>query len=135
MQRRPRATDFVDERFTAGVDLVEIRWPERRISRSREDDIRDLQIADRPIIGRCLAADLLCDSQGGFASLIRRTNVANDCRIDGIASYDNSVVANLRAFAFAEAAGNDDEWIGGANQKAEPLQLIDPVACICDCPL
>jgi hypothetical protein len=52
MQRNRCATDLVHQRLAARLEFFEIGRPERRLGGSRKNEIRDFEIADRPIVRR-----------------------------------------------------------------------------------
>ena len=62
MQWYARAANFLYERFAAVVDFVQVRGTKRLLSRSREDDVTDLQIAHRTIVGSSERIQFFCDA-------------------------------------------------------------------------
>jgi hypothetical protein len=132
VQRHARSTDFLDQRFAAVVDLIEIGRAPRRVGCAGEDEVGNFQVADGAVHRVGDAADFFRDSKRCFAGFIGRSDVADDRRVNRAAVNDHRVVAHLRVFRFGEAAGHDDEWIGRADQEAELLQLLDTIARLGD---
>jgi hypothetical protein len=63
MQRHTGAADFLYQRFAAFLDFFEIRRGKWRFGRARKNQVGDLKIADRPVVGRGDPADLLRDAE------------------------------------------------------------------------
>ena len=122
MQWHARASDFVDHLLTVLRKLVQIGRAKLRVGRSRENQVRHFQIADRPIVRRRLRIDLLRNPERSFANFVVRSDVANDGWINSIAINHHRVISSLnRIFSMRERARNHNVGIGCADEKAEFL--------------
>ena len=122
MQWHARAADFVDQLLTVLRKLVQIGRAKLRVGRSRENQVRHFQIADRPIVRRRLRIDLLRNPKRSFANFVVRSDVANDGWINSIAINHHRVISSLdRIFSMRERARNHNVGIGCADEKAEFL--------------
>ena len=63
MQRHGRAADFIDQFLAARLNFIQIGRTKWLVSRSREDQIRRLEIVYRPVVRRGLRVDLLPEAQ------------------------------------------------------------------------
>ena len=133
MQRRGRATYFIDERLATRLDLVQVRRAKRKICCSWENKIGNFEVAHRPIIrcGECV--NFFGDAQRCFAGFIIWSNIAHDCWINSVAENNDHIISNFRTISSAgESTWNNDVWIGRADQKAESLQGRDLIAQLRD---
>ena len=127
MQGRARAADFVDQRFAAELELVVIGRPERRIRRARKNDVGDFEVIDRAVVRGRDGADFLRDAQRGLARFVRRSDVADDRRVNRVAGNDERIITDPCALRAREPTRNDDERIRRADEETELLQGADLV--------
>jgi len=59
MQRHSRAADFIGKFLATRLNFIQIRRTKWLVSRSRENQIRRLEIAYRSVVRRGLRVDLL----------------------------------------------------------------------------
>ena len=113
MQRHARAPDLFYQRFASRVDFVQIRRTKWLLSRSRENDVTHLQIAHRPIVGRCKRVEFFCDAQRRLADFIVGTDVSDDHGVNHVAENHERVIANFDQIgAPGKCARHHDERIG-----------------------
>jgi hypothetical protein len=63
MQWDARAADLFYQGFATRVDFVQVRRTEWFLSRARKNDVTDLQIVHRPIVGCCERVEFFCNAQ------------------------------------------------------------------------
>src|SRR5215813_1660809 len=95
MQRYARTTNFLYQRFTAALKLVQIGRTERFVSGFGKDQISYLQIAYWTIVRRRKWVDLFCNAQRSFSNLIVRANVADNSRINRVTENHKRVVSRF----------------------------------------
>ena len=123
MQRHARAPDLFYQRFATRVDFVQVRRTKWLLSRSRENDVTHLQIADRPIVGCCQGVEFFCDAQRRLANFVIGTNVSDNDWINRIAENHERVIAHFnRVGTTGECARYHDKRIGRADQKTKLFQ-------------
>jgi len=126
MQRHRRSAELVDELFATRPDFFQIGRPKRRVSRARKDQISDLEIAHRPVVGRREAVDFFCNSQGRFADLVLWPDVAHDGGQNPVArDHDRIISHSSGIFSLPENSGEHNVGISRRNQEAEVLEGID----------
>ena len=123
MQRHARAADLLYQRLAARLNFVQVRRTKWLFSRSRENNVTHLQIANRPIVGRCKRIEFFCDAERRLPNFIIRTNVSNDRWIDCVAEHHERVVTDFnRIRATGKRARHHDERIGRADQETKLFQ-------------
>jgi hypothetical protein len=123
MQRHARAPDLFYQRLASRVDFVQVRRTKWLLSRSRENDVTNLQIAHRPIVGGRKRVKLFCDAQRCLADFVVGTNVSDDDWINRITENHDRVIAHLYWIgATGKRARHHDERIGRADQETELFQ-------------
>jgi hypothetical protein len=134
MQRHARASDLFYQCFAARVDFVQVRRTKWLLSRSRENNVTHLQIADRPIVGCCKRVEFFCYAQRRLADFVVGTNVSDDDWINRIAENHERVIAHFNRIGTpGKRARHHDERIGGADQKTKLFQRANLGAQFRDC--
>ena len=134
MQRHARAPDLFYQRFAPRVDFVQVRRTKWLLSRSRENDVTDLQIAHRPIVCCGKRVEFFCDAQRRFANFVIGTNVSDDGWINRIAENHQRVIAHFnRIGATGKRARYHDERISRADQETKLFQRASLGAQFSDC--
>jgi len=129
MQWDARAADLFYECFATRVDFVQVRRTKWLLSRSRENDVTDLQIVHWPIVGCCKRVEFLCYAQRRLADFVIGTNVSYDGWINRIAKNHERVIAHFnRLDTVGKDARHDNKRIGSANQETKLLQRANLVA-------
>lgn len=122
MQRHGRTADFFDERFALRLEFFQIGRAEGRVGRARENQIRNLEIANGTIVRSGESVDFFRDAQGSFADLVGWTDVADDGGVDVVTENDHHVIPYFPAIGAArESARKHDVRIGRADEKAKFL--------------
>ena len=123
MQRHTCAAYLFYQRFATIVDFVQVRRTKWLLSRSREHEVSNLEITDRPIVCCCQRVEFLGDTQRRLANFVVGTDVSDDGWINRTAKKDERVIAHLnRIRAAGKRARHYDERIGRADQKTELLE-------------
>ena len=111
------------------MDFVQVRRTKWLLSRSRENNVTHLQIADRPIVGCCQGVEFFCDAQRRLADFVIGTNVSDDGWINRIAKNHQRIIAHFnRIGAMGECARHHDERIGRPDQETKLFQRANLVA-------
>ena len=134
MQRHARAAYLFYQRFATSVDFVQVRRTKWLLSRSREHEVSNLEITDRPIVCCCQRVEFFGDAQRRLANFVVRTDVSDDDWINRIAENDERVIAHFhRIGAAGKRARHYDERIGRADQKTELFERANLCAQFGDC--
>jgi hypothetical protein len=134
MQRHARAPDLFYQRLASRVDFVQVRRTKWLLSRSRENDVTDLQIAHRPIVCCGKRVEFFCDAQRRFADLVVWSDVSDDDWINGVGENDESVIAHFNRIGdTGKRARYHDERISRADQETKLFQRASLGAQFSDC--
>ena len=134
MQRHARAAYLFYQRFATSVDFVQGRRTKWLLSRSREHEVSNLEITDRPIVCCCQRVEFLGDTQRRLANFVVGTDVSDDGWINRTAKKDERVIAHFNWIgAVGKCARHYDERIGRADQKTELFERANLCAQFSDC--
>ena len=116
MQWHACAPDLFNERFTARLELFQVRRAGWFVSRSRENHICHFQIAYRAIVWCGKRVDLFGYAQRRFSNFIVWSDVAHDRRINRVSENDQRVISNLNGIAGVhKCTWHHDKGIGRAD--------------------
>ena len=129
MERDAETAELVDEGLAFRLPLFQVGWRVFWFGRAWENDIGDLQIADRAAEVGGIAVEFAAEQERGFTSFVRGAGVAEDCWEGTTLVNHHGEVAHFRnkrpGVVAHDETGKNDEGVHRGDKETPLLEIMD----------